>query len=242
MTAEPNAPYFKLASLWFDFRATFAPDYGEYLRFPANDEGMNLRNVLDMACGTGNLTLQFADIADRVVGLDASEPMLAEARRRTLERSNIRFVAGDFRTFDLQCGFDAAVCGGDSLNYVADLEELRAVFRRVAVHLVPRGLFLFDVLNDRGIRACTYAYFHYKSARGRFVMCSEYDKASRISSDRLLFPDGVERHTRIPLDHADVRAALDEAGFDLVDHFPDVALGGREFYVARKSTDCASGR
>jgi SAM-dependent methyltransferase len=68
--------------------------------------------VLDVACGPGNFTRDFARATDRglVVGLDASRTMLAVAVRET-ERANVAYVRGDACTLPFRDGtFDAICC------------------------------------------------------------------------------------------------------------------------------------
>jgi demethylmenaquinone methyltransferase/2-methoxy-6-polyprenyl-1,4-benzoquinol methylase len=88
-------------------------------------------NVLDAACGTGDLAL--ADVragAARVTGLDFSERMLERARRKA---PSLEWVRGDLLALPFADGaFDAATVGFGVRN-VADLElalrELRRVLR-----------------------------------------------------------------------------------------------------------------
>lgn len=68
--------------------------------------------VLDVACGPGNFTREFARVADAglVVGLDASSTMLAVAVRET-KRANVAYVRGDACTLPFRDGsFDAICC------------------------------------------------------------------------------------------------------------------------------------
>ncbi|HEX7609061.1 MAG TPA: methyltransferase domain-containing protein [Solirubrobacteraceae bacterium] len=68
--------------------------------------------VLDVACGPGNFTREFARVADEglVVGLDASKTMLAAAVRET-ESANVAYVGGDACTLPFRDGsFDAVCC------------------------------------------------------------------------------------------------------------------------------------
>ena len=57
------------------------------------------RRVLDLACGTGDLAVTIAGIADNpveITGLDFSEPMLAKAREKAQTAGkNITFIVGD---------------------------------------------------------------------------------------------------------------------------------------------------
>jgi predicted TPR repeat methyltransferase len=80
----------------------------------ADPEGV--RTVLDLCCGTGLLAGELIARGYRVVGVDASEAMLARAR----ERLGPEMVLGRMTLPDLAVGggFDAAVCTFDGLNYL----------------------------------------------------------------------------------------------------------------------------
>src|SRR4029077_11853829 len=73
-------------------------------------------SVLDLACGTGNVTLELARRGYRATGVDNSEAMLRQAR--TKPAGHARFLLQDARHLDLPVRFDACVCLFDSLNYL----------------------------------------------------------------------------------------------------------------------------
>jgi demethylmenaquinone methyltransferase/2-methoxy-6-polyprenyl-1,4-benzoquinol methylase len=103
-------------------------------------------NVLDGACGTGDLAL--ADLkagAGGVTGLDFSEQMLARARKKSTQ---IEWVQGDLLALPFEDGaFDAATVGFGVRN-VADLDQALAEFRRV---LKPGGrLAVLEITQPRG--------------------------------------------------------------------------------------------
>ncbi|HYZ41730.1 MAG TPA: class I SAM-dependent methyltransferase [Stellaceae bacterium] len=63
--------------------------------------------VLEIGCGTGAATLPFAEAVGEhghVVGVDISEPMLAEARKRIAERGlrNVTLLQADAQTYRLE--------------------------------------------------------------------------------------------------------------------------------------------
>ncbi|MHB8756589.1 MAG: class I SAM-dependent DNA methyltransferase [Bacillota bacterium] len=104
------------------------------------------RTVLDLACGTGNTTLPFAQRGYAVTGVDRSPEMLAIARRKTEQAGlSIPFIQADMRHFVAASPVDLVTCLYDSLNYVLELDELTEVGRRVSAALNPGGLFIFDV-------------------------------------------------------------------------------------------------
>ena len=110
------------------------------------------RKILEIACGTGALTVLMAERGYEMYGLDRAEGMLTVARQKAEERRlDIPFIRGDMRHFDLQEQFDAVLCIYDSINYAVDEAELEAVFRAVSKHLTPSGLFIFDITTERNI-------------------------------------------------------------------------------------------
>jgi SAM-dependent methyltransferase len=195
--------------------------------------------VLDLACGTGVLTRQLAARAESVVGLDVSEPMLREARSRT-DSPRVRYARGDFRDFDLGEPFDAAVCGGDSLNYLGSAGELGDVLRCVRRHLRPGGLFAFDALDHRAFAAGGGRRVIATVGADQFDVYYFYNPAARVGESRAVFPGAVERHRRVPLEEADVRRAASDAGLVVVEHFGERSPFWwwelpfkRDFYVLR---------
>lgn len=104
-------------------------------------------SILDLGCGAGTWTELFAGRFRRVVGVEASEGMLAAARQRLGGRANVELVAGDARRVELAGPFDGAFLGG-MLMYL-DRADAVAVLRRLRV-LVPDGPI---VLRESGVRA-----------------------------------------------------------------------------------------
>jgi SAM-dependent methyltransferase len=111
--------------------------------------------VLELACGTGQLTVPIAQLGLPVVGIDLAPAMLRAAR----ERANNAAVAvdlldGDMRTFSLERRFALIFIARNSLLHLCVTAEIEAVFKRVCDHLLPGGLMAFDIFNpDVGLLA-----------------------------------------------------------------------------------------
>ena len=101
--------------------------------------------VLDLACGTGSMTIPLADRGYDMIGVDGSENMLAEAFMRGNGRSDILWLLQDMRAFELYGTVGAVTCCLDSLNYLLEDGDLQACFACVHNYLDPDGLFLFDM-------------------------------------------------------------------------------------------------
>lgn len=101
--------------------------------------------TLDLACGTGSLTLELAKRGVDVYGLDASPEMLSVAQQKAEEAGrSILFVCQKMQSMDLYGGVDTAVCMLDSVNHITSVADLQQSFRRIALFLNPGGYFVFD--------------------------------------------------------------------------------------------------
>ena len=104
------------------------------------------RILLDLACGTGSLSEEFAKRGWDVIGIDGSEEMLSEALDKKYESGlPIQYLRQDMRRLDLYGCISVTVCALDSLNHLPCEADLRAVFSRINLFSNPGALFLFDV-------------------------------------------------------------------------------------------------
>ena len=101
--------------------------------------------VLDLACGTGSMTIPLADRGYDMIGVDGSEDMLSEAFMRAEGRSDILWLLQDMREFELYGTVGAVTCCLDSLNYLLEPSDLAKCFATVHNYLDPDGIFLFDM-------------------------------------------------------------------------------------------------
>jgi trans-aconitate methyltransferase len=106
--------------------------------------------ILDLGCGTGHLTAKIAATGARVVGLDHSAEMLAQARAAYPEQE---FIQGDARDFGFAEPFDA-VYSNAVLHWVRPPE---AVVRCVRDALRPRGRFVAELGGSGNVRRIEHA-------------------------------------------------------------------------------------
>lgn len=69
-------------------------------RFSLNGDG----RLLDLGCGTGQLTSRFSDWFEEIVGIDTEQEMINEAKRISVETrvENIEWIVGELDTFKQQ--------------------------------------------------------------------------------------------------------------------------------------------
>ena len=108
--------------------------------------GFEAGKVLDLACGTGNMSILFARDNYQVTGVDRSSGMLEVARQKAKEEGlEINFIEADLCSFQVKERYDLAISLFDSLNYILKLEDLKKVFKNVYDSLRDGGIFVFDV-------------------------------------------------------------------------------------------------
>ena len=104
--------------------------------------------VLELACGTGQLTIPVAALGLPTVGLDQSRPMLmAASRRASAASASVALVQGDMRDFALDRDFNLIFVARNSLLHLLSTADLLAALTAVRRHLSPGGVFAFDIFN-----------------------------------------------------------------------------------------------
>ena len=109
--------------------------------------GFELRTVLDLCCGPGRHSVQFAQRGYQVTGVDRSACLLEKARQHAAtENLNIEWIEQDMRAFRRPECFDLAVNLFTSFGYFDDDAENRGVLGNVFESLKPGGAFIIDTL------------------------------------------------------------------------------------------------
>ena len=177
---------------------------------------------VDLACGTGDLTLLLAERYPRgiVVGLDITTPMLDLATRRNTF-SNVCFIAGDMGSLPLAPGSVDILTGGYALRNAPDLGTALDEIRRV---LKPGGVAAFlDFSKPAGRLAQTLEYWSLKLWGGFW--------GSLLHRNPEVYGYIAESLRRHP-DRVRLRGLFEERGFRVVSsrlHF----LGVMEALVVR---------
>lgn len=102
--------------------------------------------LLDLACGTGSISEVMARLGYDVIGVDNSDEMLGMAIEKKFESGlNIQYLCQDMRKLDMFGTVDVIICALDSINHLANLNDVRKVFEGAAFFCEMNGLFIFDV-------------------------------------------------------------------------------------------------
>lgn len=105
----------------------------------------NPKSILEMACGTGNLSYYLAKDGYDLVCFDVSDDMLAMAYNKLQKFNNVMILKQNMINFDVGKEFDGIISILDSINYIIDESELLNTFKNVRSHLKEDGIFIFDI-------------------------------------------------------------------------------------------------
>jgi SAM-dependent methyltransferase len=107
-------------------------------------------SLLDVGCGTGR-HLEYLRSHYEVAGVDISEQLLAQARKRL---PGVPLYLGDLRSFDLGRRFDVVTCLFSTIGYAKTRQGLHAAVATLVQHAMPRGVLLIEpwLAPPRGFR------------------------------------------------------------------------------------------
>ena len=219
-------PYQGLAPI-YDYVMRYV-DYGEwvdYVHSLLERWDPTAAVVCDLACGTGNISLELGRLGYEVTGVDRSADMLRIARAKSVD-TDVEFVERDLRELEGLGSFDAAVCIYDSFNYLLEPEELDEALQGVETIVRPGGLFVFDICTERN----SLRYFRdmRDSEQGpgfSYERHSIYDPETRLQNNhfRIRFDESdevfAESHVQRIYAVATVAERVEASAFELLDAF-----------------------
>ena len=146
--------------------------YDEYLELL--DKFTSIGTLLDIGCGTGTLSVEFAKRGYTVTASDLSEEMLQIARYRAVQNDiNMELFVYDMLD-PIGFQFDTVVASMDVINHLSDLEDVQFGLTNIYQALNPNGVFIFDVLSSDYIDALdgyseddSEYNFHWECHRGQ---------------------------------------------------------------------------
>ena len=154
MSEQISAPYETLAYIYDHvMQHVNYRNWATYIKSILSRYDVNPASVVDLACGTGNLTFELERFGYEVVGIDKSPSMIAAAKEKGIaNQAGSSFHVGDLCELTAIRGigpFDTAVCAYDSFNYLLTTADVLCACEQVFRILVPDGLFIFDVCTER---------------------------------------------------------------------------------------------
>lgn len=217
---------------------TFNVPYDEIAKYYADIlfKMANGKRVLDMGCGTGNLTVRLADMGFNLIGQDASSEMLSIAANKS---SKVQWICQNMVETQLGERVDAVISTLDSINHLESCSEISNCFRCVAKSLKRGGAFIFDmntpfkhreILGDN-----TFVY----DVDGVYCVWQNtfYERDCGVDIDLdLFFEDDDGRYSRgeehfreIALSEEEICHLLKDAGFEIANIWQYLTFNNPKF-------------
>lgn len=142
--------------------------------------------ILDLACGTGQMTRLLKKAGYEMIGIDFSAEMLMCAMEASKGYDDILYLMQDMCEFELYGTVRAVVCVCDSINYLLEEEELLRVFTLVNNYLDPRGIFIFDINTIfKYEQLMGEQIFSESKEAGSYIWENYYDSETQINEYKL---------------------------------------------------------
>ena len=196
-------------------------------------ESLSPRTAVDLACGTGSVTVLLAEQGLQVIGVDMSWEMLCMAEQKAQNLQNRpTFVCQKLQNLHLPRGVDLAVCALDSLDYITNPDDCREAIRRVYKALNPGGCFIFDVNTPEKLQAMDGQVFLDEDDDVYCVWRGEFDRQTNICTYAMdLFQRrgeswlrSWEEHLEYAYSQQQLTEYLKAAGFTHIEVFADRQL------------------
>ena len=198
----------------------------------AIDDGL----IADLGCGTGAITRRLSALGYDMIGIDASEDMLAVAKERDLQSGaehDILYLCQDMTEFELYGTVRAIVSICDCVNYLTDPDSLLHTFKLVNNYLDPGGIFIFDfntthkyrdVIGDTVIAEnredCSFIWENFYDEETHI---NEYDLTLFIKEGDL-YRKSTETHAQRGYTSDEMKDLLERSGLKIVE-FMDADTG-----------------
>ena len=207
--------------------------------------------VLDLGCGTGNVTNIMARKGIDMIGIDISEDMLGIAKQKAYnDQLDILYLNQDMREFELYGTVDSVISICDSINYLLDEQDILQTFKLVNNYLDPGGLYIFDMNTE----------YKYKEVLGdnnytevlddsAYIWENYYDEDDRINEYSMTFfietEDGLyrkyeENHFQKAYSISCVKELIQKSGLEFIAVFDAYTFNNptdeseRVFFIAKE--------
>lgn len=207
---------------WCSYLITLLNEYG-VSRTTGNKLGNKI--ILDMGCGTGNVTQRLSHAGYDMIGIDNSQEMLSLAMEKRGNDESILYLLQDMREFELYGTVAAVVSICDSVNYITDDDDLVQVFKLVNNYLDPDGIFIFDLKTRNYYAGIGEAVIAEDREECSFIWDNYFDENDNINEYLLsIFVKGedgrydkfTEEHYQRAYSLEEIKQALEDAGLKFV--------------------------
>ena len=147
------------------------------------------KELIDLGCGTGSISLKLAQKGYNVLGIDYSEEMLSQADQKFRENNIvIPLYHQDIRQFVMDRNVDIVISTFDTLNYILDEKDIERTFKNVFEVLKKDALFIFDINTPYKLKEILGDnIFTYNTEEINYIWENDFDDKENICQMCLTF-------------------------------------------------------
>ena len=195
--------------------------------------GLQPETVLDLACGTGSLSVLLAKKGYRVLGADISEEMLTAAADKAADEENMPFfICQSMQKLNLPYPVDWIVCCLDGINYLTDPADCKETFRRCYANLNSGGMLTFDINSPAKLRGIDGQVWLDENDDTYCVWRTEFDENENIcyygvdlfTREGDVWLRDFEEHQQYAYTPEQLTEYLKEAGFGNIRVYGDLTM------------------
>lgn len=222
--------YGKFAGIYDDLMTDF--DYEEWFNYIEDilrKNNVKPKNILEMACGTGNLSYYLGKKGYDLTCFDLSADMLSRADEKLSSFNNVRLLNQNMIDFNIYEKFDCILSICDSINYITEKDDLLETFKNVYNHLEDDGIFIFDINSFYKLKYIIGNNTFVEDREDIFYSWENYfDEEDNICEFYLtfFFSEDGKNFQRFDEDHLEKAYKVDEivdllkeAGFEDIEYF-----------------------
>ena len=214
-------------------------------------EDVQVKNILELACGTGNITIPLAKKDYDIVGIDISQEMLNVARDKCYDDEiEVIFLNQDIKELDFEVyNLDCVLCCCDGFNYILKNEELEFIFKKIHTILKEGGIFIFDISSYYKLsEILSNNVFGENREELAYIWENEFNSENNTITmnvaffvqEKKLFKRHEETHYQRAYTEEEIFDILNKAGFLDIKMYTDFTFtqknqGERQFFVCKKA-------
>lgn len=198
------------------------------------------KRLLELACGSGEITLALANQGYEIDASDLSQAMIDEAMKKT-DANKVNFFIMDMCNIEVHKSYDGVLCLCDSINYLLQEEDINNMFQSIYDCLNVNGTFIFDMHSVNRLEEFEEEFYE-----EGIVDNNEYTWSILAQEDYLyhnfLFYDenakvSLEQHIQRVYSHEMIESLLEPYfNFEVYTDFNQKGIqeGEKYFYICRK--------
>lgn len=200
--------------------------------------------IMELACGSGEITLALAAEGFHIEASDLSAEMIAMAKQKA-NSERIVWKVQDMCKLKIEGTFDAVLCLCDSFNYILDESNIQKMFQTIYNGLSDNGTYIMDMHSLDRLEEFEEEFFEDGQIDGNGYQWTINSEDDRIYQNFAFYDKQgnctLEQHVQRVYDPKLIEKWLCDCGFN-VEIYTDfitegIAPGEKYFYVCKKGSN-----